>query len=466
MSAPPVAQRPSLEQRALQSVDAEELARMEQWADWPGADHRHAPQIAIESAAEAPSLVDRFAERLVDFSEEELDAAKQPHPHAFQHDECGLFPIGEVSVIAAPGREGKTFATIALAVSYVLGTKVVGLKPQPDRCVLVYSAEDDRPQYARKVLARCCQLGQEDAARVRARIVVPDLQAPGMEAFQTIVAVHERAPVESFAVDAVIEALRSRMDEPAPPGLVVFETASTLSEAEEDNRAFKTMIRALRRIARTLQVAVVLVHHTSQAASSNLPDLNLSVADIRGATALAYNSRQNFLLVNLGSAEEPFPDNDARTILRSMVAPNAGGRVTALVPLDTSKAIDPPPVFFQWQGTPYGAALATVPVPPSLEGARWRKLRQLMQGQRSDQRQAARDDAQMAKVREAVAAVRVLCDAGKQATAKQVSIVAGHNPGWAAPYLELAQREGLLTCQMERVARAKNPALVYRPVTG
>lgn len=322
MSASPAVARASLQERAKQALTPEELARIDEWgmgSNAPAASSREPAEV------EGPSLVDRFAERLVGFSEEELEAAKEPHPHAFQHEECGLFPIGEVSVIAAPGREGKTFATIALAVSYVLGTKVVGLKPQPDRCVIVYSAEDDRPQYARKVLARCSQLGQEDAARVRARIVVPDLQAPGMEAFQTIVAVSDRAPAESFAVDVVIDALRSRMDDPVPPGLVVFETASTLSEADEDNKSFKVLIRALRRIARSLKVAVVLVHHTSQAASSNLPDLNLSVADIRGATALAYNSRQNFLLVSLGSEAEPFPENDARTVLRSMVAPTPAG---------------------------------------------------------------------------------------------------------------------------------------------
>lgn len=89
-----------------------------------------------------------------------------------------------------------------------------------------------------------------------------------------------------------------------------------------------------------------------------------------------------------------------------------------------------------------------------------------MQGQRSEQRQAAKDDAQMAKVEEVVALVRDLCNAGKQATAKQVSLAAGRNNGWAAPYLQLAAREGLLTVRDEPIPRTKGLFPVYRPATG
>ena len=115
----------------------------------------------------SPSLIDRFSAQLTTFSDDELEAAKQPHPHAFEQGDCGLFPLGEVSVIAAPGREGKTFASVALSVAYTLGTRVVGLAPPENRCVIIYSAEDDRKQYARKVLAQLGRLGESDARRVR-----------------------------------------------------------------------------------------------------------------------------------------------------------------------------------------------------------------------------------------------------------------------------------------------------------
>lgn len=408
-----------------------------------------------------PSLVERFEAQMRPFDDAELEQAKQPHPHAFELGDCGLAPIGEVTILAAPGREGKTFAAVSLSVSYILGTQVCGLVPQANRRVLIYSAEDDRRQYARKVLAHLWRLGVDDRTRVQERLIVPDLTAPGMEPFEALVHVIERKPVASLAIDAVIDALRPQMAESAPPGLLIFETASTLSEAEEDNAAFRTMIKALRRLARELQVACVLVHHTSQAASNNLPDLNVGVGDIRGGTALVFNARQCFLLVNLGSDEDPFPEQDARTVLRGMAAPHAGGRVTALLCLDSSKAIDPPPVFFQWNNTQYGPALSVLPVPPSLEGARWRKLHQMLRGERAERKQEAKEQARSGVVQQVVSIVAALSRGGRKATVNAVSLEAGRSPGWAKPHLELAAVRGELLRVVEPVPRAGKVA-VYR----
>lgn len=410
-----------------------------------------------------PSLSERFATGLTTFTDAEMEAAKQPHPHAFQHDDCGLFPVGEVTVVGAPGREGKTRSMMAVAVSYVLGTKPAGLVPQPERSVLIYSAEDSRDQYARLVVSHCSQLGAKDAATVRERIIVPDLTTEGMEAFATLVAVAERRPIESIAVGAVIQALQARMAQPLPPGLVIFETASTLSEAEEDNTAFRVMIRALRRIAREVEVAVVLIHHTSQAAGNNLASLDISVADIRGATSLVNNARQCHLLVNLGSDDEPYPDNDARTVLRRMAAPHAHGRVTALICLDSSKGIDPPPLFLHWRASAYGPALYVTPPPVAIEGARWRKVHQMIRGERADRRDAKRDEAKAAKVSKVVEVVRRLDAEGKHPTARAVSIAAGCNPGWAAPFLAMATDDGDLVCKQEQVPRTRGMTPVYRP---
>lgn len=405
----------------------------------------------------------RFAASMVPITAAEMEAAKQPHAHAFQHHDTGLFPEGEVSVIAGPGREGKTYAEVGLMVHYVLGHRVVGMKAQSDRSVLIYSAEDDRAQYVRKLAACCARLGREDADKLLQRIIVPDLYADGMEAFQTLVGIVERQPVATLAVDLVIKALEPRMAKPCPPGIVIFETASTLSDAEEDNRAFRVIIRGLRRIARQLRVAVVLVHHTSQAATNGLPDLNVSVADIRGATALAYNSRQNLLMVNLGSDEEPFPDADARTVLRHLAAPDIGTRVSCLIPLDSSKGMDPPPMFFQWNPTTYGPALSVLCVPNSIAGMRWRKLRQVIQAQRTEARQARKDTAQTAEVDQVVELVGRLVADG-QPTVKRVSTAAGHGADWARPRLAAAAKAGRLVCNFETVPRSTKKCSVYRPI--
>lgn len=410
-----------------------------------------------------PSLAKRFLSRLKPFSNDEIRDARQPHPHAFEEGDCGLLPIGEVSVIAAPGREGKTFASVTLAVAYVLGIDVVGLTPQSDRAVIIYSAEDDRKQYARKVAAHVSQLDQQDAARVHERLLVPDLSAPGMEPFCTLVQLSGGRPSESQAIDAVIAALRPAMKGDRKPGLLIFETASTLSEADEDNLSFKTIVSGLRRIARELRVAVVLVHHTSQQAALNLPELNISAADIRGGTALAFNARQCFLLVNLGSDEDPLQHQDARTVLRKMVAPEDPGRVTALICLDSSKGSDPPPVFFRWSSTPYGPALNIIAAPPPIQGVRWKKVRQIVHEERAERRLEAKEAAQQRYVRQVIEIATRLVREGRYPTVRAVSMAAGRSATWAKPYLYSAVGLGQLVVKKEKVPRTDGQTDVYRP---
>ncbi|WP_228482121.1 AAA family ATPase [Lysobacter sp. H21R4] len=445
--------------RSVRVLDLPGLAVKGDVSDWLAAGGTGDALVAMLPDPEAQPLsrVERLVASLVPFSDDELEAAKEPHPHAFSDGNHGLFPVGEVTVVAAPGREGKTYASIALVTSYILGTKVAGLTPEPGRSVVIYSAEDDRQQYARKVLASICQLGKADASNVRERVMVPDLNDAGMEAFQTIVAVHDRQPVESAAVDVMVDALAGR-----GIGLVVFETVSTLSDAEEDNRAFRIMVRALRKVARAIDAAVILVHHTSQAASNSLPELSVSVADIRGGTSLVYNARQTALLVNLGSDDEPFADGDARTLLRQMMAPGRSERVAAWITLDTSKAANPPPIFLLWTRTPYGPALRVHPAPDNLRGASWRVLHGMLMGKRAEARQNRRDAATEAKVEQVIEVVRKLEAEGRQPTARAVSTAAGKGADWAAKYLALAVDEGVLLSQPEKVPRAAGKPDVYR----
>lgn len=414
--------------------------------------------------SEPTSLVERLARQLVPFSDEELEDAREPHPHAFQDGETGLLPVGEVTVVAGAGREGKTAVMFSLAVDYVLGIRLAGMAPPLDRSVLVYSSEDDRAQYARRLGAHFSRLGALDRQRMRERVIVPDLSAEGMECFATLLQMVDRELVESVAVAAIIETLRPRMSEPVPPGLLIFETASTLSDADEDNRSFRALVLALRRVARSLKVSVVIVHHTSQQAASSLPELNLRVADIRGGTALAFNTRQCLMVVNLGSMDDPFPEQDMRTRLRDFAIPAFEGRVSALVCLDSSKGMDPPPIFFRWETTPCGPGLRVVPVPPAIEGLRWRRLLARLRAERAEERREAKNDAKEAAIAEVVRQVRILSAQGRQPTVRAVSDAAGRSPTWAKPYLEAAVSHGALSCTRERVPRVRDRVDVYRPV--
>jgi hypothetical protein len=395
---------------------------------------------------------------LVPFTADELKDAVKPHEHVFQAADVGMFPIGEVTLIAAAGREGKTFCEIGFACALVRGQHLCGLVPTPDRSVVIYSAEDDRKQYARKVAAQKWLHGDGDWTK---RIIVPDLNAPGVAEWRELVRIADRRPESGPVVNAIIVALWPLMNKPSAPGLLIFETASTLTQADEDNAGHKTLIGALRHIARALNVAVVLVHHTSQAAGANLPTLNLAATDIRGATALTANSRQCFQLVNLGSKEDPHPANDARTALRELVAPTESTRLSALICLDSSKAIDPPPVFFRWRKTEFGPALEEITPPASIQGKCWRKVRQMLNGRRADERASAKQAEVNDKVKNVVAAVKRLQREGVQSSARAVSTAAGRNAGWADRYLALAVEQRMLATRLEKIPRTRGETTVY-----
>jgi hypothetical protein len=414
-------------------------------------------------------LAENIRALLMPWSDDEIEAAKTPWPHAFTYYDKGLFPIGEVTIIGARGREGKTTVLTAVAVAGAVGRTIAGFRAEPTTTV-IYSAEDDRGQYARKIGAQIAMLPGE-REKIRHRILVPNLDDPTVAHAREIVTVIDRQPIQAAAVDALIEALQPLCEAEVPLRMVVFETASTLSDADEDNRGNKTLIAGLKRIARALGVAVVLVHHTSQAADNNLADLNLSTADIRGGTSLVFNSRQSWLLVNLGCDNDPFPDNDARTVLRRMVTeedPAAGEhKMLVLVPLDSSKSALPHPIFWQWAETDdYGPGAVDYEAPARLAGRSWRKVMEMVRAERAERRAEAKDSKRTAEQSEAVNAVVAIVwkfhYAGRIATVASVSAEAGKGNSWAKPHLQRAVNAGLLTASWERVPRVKNEVQVFR----
>jgi len=285
-----------------------------------------------------------------------------------------------------------------------------------------------------------------------------------MEPLRRLVTVADRQPIPTGTDEAIIAAIEDAMPGKHPPALLIFETASTLTDTDEDNRAYAVLVDCLKRIARRLRVAVVLVHHTSQASDGTLADLSISTAGIRGGTVLIYNSRQNLLLLNLGSDADPFPANDARTVLRELVAGDHKERVTALVAMETSKASDPAPIFFRWIRTAYGPAAVELDPPRHVEGKSWRKVREMVMAERGSRRDEAKAATREAGVDTVVRLVNELHAAGKPPTANAVSIAAGKSPTWAKPYLGQAAIDGLIRSGIEQVPRTRGKVLVFRPV--
>lgn len=411
----------------------------------------------------AAALSDAVEAALTPFTDEELARAAKPHPHLFTDGSAGIFPVGEVTIVAAPGREGKTYAIVHMAAACVLGRSIGGLPADPKRAI-IYSNEDDRIQYARKILAIAQGLDHATVSRLRAGLLVPDLEVPGLVEARAIVAISEkRRPVPTPMVSALIKAVRSVASESDPIGLMVFETASTLSDADEDNAGLKTLVAALKRIARELAVAVCVVHHTNQSASENLPALNVSVNDIRGATALAFNARQCFLLVNLGAHDDPFGRKDMRTHVRNFVAPFSAGRVTALVCLDSSKCLDPPPIFLAWMPTKFGPRMAEISVPEGVQGTRWRKLRQAVIDWVLKERKEEKEEQINADVLASIEMAGRLHAAGKHPTVRAVSLALGRGADWARTRLDAGVSRGMLDRVEEHVPNTKGKTDVYRP---
>lgn len=412
-----------------------------------------------------PELQATVRAALTPLTPADIEAAAIPHPHAFQDPagERGLFPEGEVTVIGAPGREGKTTLMIALATNYALGWPLGGMAPTEVRSVLIYSAEDDRAQYARKAGAQWTRLSADNQRRLLDNLIIPDLHTPEMAAWREIVRLENRQPVRGVIVETLIAETAKLMERECPPGLAIFETASTLSDAEEDNPGHKALIAALKHFAKSTGLAVILVHHTSQAAANNLPTLHISEADIRGGTTLVNNSRQTHLVVNLGSVADPFPEADARTLLRGLVAPGESDRVTALVCLSSSKSADPTPLFFRWESVPpYGPRMVEITPPEHVAGRPWRAVRGLINGARVE----AAADKKAAQGRlhatACVESVRRLAEAGKHPTVTAVSADCGRSPTWAKPYLQMAVELGDLVVTPEKVPRSIRLVDVYR----
>lgn len=411
-----------------------------------------------ERESKRASLVELLRASCKPFSVAELEAAQGPLPHLYHDGTHGLLPMGRVTVLASPGRAGKSLCAVGLAVQYALGLKIGDMEPiKGYGPVIIYSAEDERPDYARAVRSATSNLGREDFARARAQIIAPDLFADGMDELRSLVKCEARQPrVNALAVDVIYATLKEMR-----PALVIFETASRLSDAEEDNAGLKALVAAAERIARQLECAALIIHHFSQAGMGTLKDLSFDVGAIRGMTALVNNSRQNAILLNLGSDDVPFSETDPRAVLKDMVAPGHAERMSLWVTLDSSKSAAPPPMLFAWTPPDPVPAAHITDVAAVYRSWSWPKLRAAVMARKADAKASRKAEDVDAKVETCVKAALQIEAAGRHPTAAAVSAAVGYNPTWARPYLTTAVDRGLLARRSERVPHVKGETLVY-----
>ena len=418
------------------------------------------------AAMQEKTLADELGDLMRKRTPDNLVAARKPHPHLFRLGNSAAFPRGEVSILAGPGREGKTSAIIAIAVAGALG-RDLGNQPVEDGpfSTIIVSAEDSVEQYDAKLDAQLAKLSPDDQATVLERVRIIDLEAIKRRVGPLVLVLHGEVVRNAALVESLIDAAQRPLDGntidgewDAPLGWMVLETVSTLSDAAEDNVGLRVFADAAKQIARSLGIAVSLAHHTSQASAINLSTLNISQADIRGGTALIGNTRQTWLLVNLGSEDDPFSEKDARTHLRQMIAPGSRQRVSALVCLDSSKSLDPPPVFFAWDHT----RQETVTPPTAYHGMHWRKLHRQIANFKAEAQDEVRVVKHQDDVRKVVAVVERLESEGRQPTVRAVSDACGRSPAWARRPLVDAVYQGDLQVVDEAVPHTRGLTPVYR----
>jgi len=445
----------------------------------PAVDPAPTPARAAKRQPEGtPDRRDPIAEALTDllapFTDAELEAARKPHPHLWAGPHgAGLLPVGEVALVAGAHREGKTRANVALAAAGALGRELAGMRPAGAFSTAILSAEDDRLSYGRMLVAHLDRLPTDQRRLLRERVLVPDLDHPAVRDSRKLVRMLDRQPLVAAEVESIIAALEPlTRREHAPLKLVILETASTLSEAPEDNPGLARLSEACKLIARRLGVAVILSHHLSQAAGQQLSSLDLDGYSVRGATSLVANTRQTCLLVNLGDEADPFPDDDARTILRRMALPRERGRVSMLAVVDSSKSARPAPLFMAWRDGASGPAAEFVEPSADLRGMGWHSLKRRVAAEKAEakaeerrSRVQAKEDARATKVDRAIEAARELEAAGQPATMRAISLRLGYQSGdKARPFVDRAVAEG----ELERVeldqGAGKRPLVAFRPV--
>lgn len=219
---------------------------------------------------------------------------------------------GFVTVLAAPGGQGKTSVLIADILAMCSGRNLIGEAPVRPLVVLYHSAEDDRTEAGRRIAGAMKHHGLTPAdlggrlfltsgrGNVARRIRLARMGAKGSEEVPG-------------AVDAVVDlATSGKVD------VIAFDPLAAMHDLpENDNAAMNFLLDLLRQIADRTGAAIILTHHTSKAAAQDMDAAGAGA--VRGASAVVDGSRVTRTLVRMTPKEAArfgVPDEQRRAFLR------------------------------------------------------------------------------------------------------------------------------------------------------
>ena len=232
-----------------------------------------------------------FVQQQIDFGNG-LDPRSIP-PRPWMMDR--VLMLHETTLLLAPGSAGKSSVSLAIVAHLALG-KAFGPYECHTKCKsVVYNGEDDRAEQSRRLYA-VCQMYNLDYAEVKNQVVLLSSEDIDMR----LVSAHGRQPIVNDAVVDQLVSFASRDD----VGLIVYDPLVDIHDVDEgDNPHMNFVMKTLQRIARTANVASLVLHHTTKAGTSRQEDRVGNMDISRGASGIVYKSRISFTLMNASTQD-------------------------------------------------------------------------------------------------------------------------------------------------------------------
>lgn len=204
----------------------------------------------------------------------------------------GVLIRGYVSLLVAPGGVGKSLMTIQLAIAMAAGEPFGALRPRRPARTLILNAEDDPLEMNRR-RAAAQRVMQADSAKLKGKLFVPATQ-PDLRL------IRRNAKTGQTAVMPAFERIREFVRDNQIDVIVVDPLVETFEGFDENsNGDMNIVLSAWRDLARTLDCAVLIVHHTGKAGANSAGDANAS----RGASAITAAVRISMTLMGMTKEE-------------------------------------------------------------------------------------------------------------------------------------------------------------------
>lgn len=219
---------------------------------------------------------------------------------------------GFITVLAAPGGQGKTSVLIADILAMCSGRNLIGEAPVRPLVVQYHSAEDDAAEAGRRIAGAMKHHGLT-AADLGGRLFVTSGRGTGARRIK-LARMGAKGPEEvPGAVDAVVElAISGKVD------VIAFDPLAAMHDLpENDNAAMNFLLDLLRQVADRTGAGIILTHHTSKAAAQDMDAAGAGA--VRGASAVVDGSRVTRTLVRMTPKEAArfgVPDEQRRAFLR------------------------------------------------------------------------------------------------------------------------------------------------------